>query len=104
MCDDKFVSNEAFYTQKNIFIYSVASSPVLIMELVHKERYFNGGGHFTIEVFIKTNFEQTMEDHYCKFNAPGCSENKVPLSTLNSRTKTAKWQCYNIQESLSLLK
>ena len=45
-----------------------------------------------------------MEDHYCKFNAPGGSENKVPLSTLNSRTKTASGQCYNIQESLSLLK
>ena len=38
MCDDKFVFNEAFYTQQNIIIYSVASSPVLIMELVHKER------------------------------------------------------------------
>ena len=41
MCDDKFVFNEAFYMRQNIIIYSVASSPVPVKELVYEKHSFS---------------------------------------------------------------
>ena len=49
MCDDKFVFNEAFYMRQNIIIYSVASSPVPVEELVYKKRSFSSMGRVTLQ-------------------------------------------------------
>ena len=48
MCDDKFVFNEAFYMRQNI-IYSVASSPVPVEELVYKKRSFSSMERVTLQ-------------------------------------------------------
>ena len=49
MCNDKFVFNEAFYMRQNIIIYSVASSPVPVEELVYKKRSFSSMGRVTLQ-------------------------------------------------------
>ena len=49
MCDDKFVFNEAFYMRQNIIIYSVASSPVPVEELVYEKRSFSSMGRVTLQ-------------------------------------------------------
>ena len=49
MCDDKFVFNEAFYMRQNIIIYSVASSPVPVEELVYKKRSFSSMERVTLQ-------------------------------------------------------
>ena len=49
MCDGKFVFNEAFYMRQNIIIYSVASSPVPVEELVYKKRSFSSMERVTLQ-------------------------------------------------------
>ena len=49
LCDDKFVFNEAFYMRQNIIIYSVASSPVPVEELVYKKRSFSSMERVTLQ-------------------------------------------------------
>ena len=49
MCDDKFVFNEAFYMRQNIIIYSVASSPVPVKELVYEKHSFSSMERVTLQ-------------------------------------------------------
>ena len=49
MCDDKFVFNEAFYMRQNIIIYSVASSPVPVEDIVYKKRSFSSMERVTLQ-------------------------------------------------------
>ena len=49
MCNDKFVFNEAFYMRQNIIIYSVASSPVPVKELVYEKHSFSSMERVTLQ-------------------------------------------------------